>query len=125
MNTLTKKEVQYQQMKKHGEQLNDIFHAELDPIVLSKKLHSLEIKAHFQAERYCNGDVEGDDMEIYAAQILDKVNNILNFRKSEIPVIYNQDPRGYALKIDDEYTRAHHLVIYKDWGGYGIIAPEF
>lgn len=41
-----------------------------------------------------------------------------------VPVFLNQDPRGYALKIKDNYVRLHGLNIYKDWGGYGIIAPE-
>lgn len=39
-------------------------------------------------------------------------------------VFLNRDPRGYALKIDSEYVRAHSLAIHRDWGGYGIIAPE-
>lgn len=35
----------------------------------------------------------------------------------------NLDPRGYALKINDDYMRAHNLKLYRDYGGYGIIAP--
>lgn len=42
-----------------------------------------------------------------------------------VPVILNRDPRGYALKIDDEWMRAHRdVVLHRDWGGYGIIAPD-
>jgi hypothetical protein len=41
-----------------------------------------------------------------------------------VPIFVNRDPRGYCLKIDDEYTRANKLDIGTDWGGYGIIAPE-
>ena len=40
-----------------------------------------------------------------------------------VAIFLNLDPRGYALKIDDQDARA--LDIYKDWGGYGIICPEF
>jgi len=40
-----------------------------------------------------------------------------------IPVFFNSDPRGYALKIKDDYTR--DITIYRDWGGYGILAPDF
>jgi hypothetical protein len=42
-----------------------------------------------------------------------------------VPVFLNRDPRGYALKIDDEWMRAHpQFRLHTDWGGYGIIAPE-
>ena len=41
-------------------------------------------------------------------------------------VFINGDPRGYALKIDDKYQdRLHKVGIHRDWGGYGIIAPDF
>ncbi len=50
-----------------------------------------------------------------------------------VPVFVNRDARGYALKINDEWlnqqrSRAdtvHKAVIHRDWGGYGIIAPDF
>lgn len=53
-------------------------------------------------------------------------------RKPLVPVFVNLDPRGYALKIDDEWVRdqradhrtAYKAAIHQDWGGYGIIAPE-
>ena len=42
-----------------------------------------------------------------------------------VPVFVNKDARGYALKIDDEWMRAHPGVwLHSDWGGYGILAPE-
>jgi hypothetical protein len=43
----------------------------------------------------------------------------------QVPMFINRDPRGYSLKIDDEYCREHKLNIHQDWGGYGIIAPDF
>lgn len=46
-------------------------------------------------------------------------------RKPLVPVFLNGDPRGYALKIEDEWLRDRPEVrIHKDWGGYGIIAPD-
>jgi hypothetical protein len=30
---------------------------------------------------------------------------------------------GMLLKISDEFVK--HKEIFKDWGGYGIIAPDF
>lgn len=52
--------------------------------------------------------------------------------KPLVPVFINRDPRGYALKIDDEWIRqqradhrtVHMAGIHQDWGGYGILAPE-
>lgn len=76
-----------------------------------------------------------------------KVIDFAKFRRREIvPIFVNQDPRGYALKIDDAWIKkqrqhecgyigpcttcpscvqpTHNIQICKDWGGYGIIAPE-
>ena len=41
-----------------------------------------------------------------------------------VPIFLNGDPRGYALKIPDDYVRDNDLNIHRDWGGYGIIAPD-
>ena len=30
-----------------------------------------------------------------------------------------------AKKIDDEYLKNNNFNIHRDWGGYGIIAPDF
>jgi len=46
-------------------------------------------------------------------------------RKPLVPVVINRDPRGYALKIEDEWFKDHDVRIHKDWGGYGILAPDF
>ena len=46
-------------------------------------------------------------------------------RRPLVPVFVNRDPRGYALKIDDEWMRARQEVrLATDWGGYGILAPD-
>lgn len=46
-------------------------------------------------------------------------------RKPLVPVFLNGDPRGYALKIEDNWMRARpELRLHSDWGGYGILAPE-
>ena len=52
--------------------------------------------------------------------VVKKVNEILG---NGPRVFINQDPRGYALKIRTEDAKS--LDIHKDWGGYGIICPEF
>jgi hypothetical protein len=37
-------------------------------------------------------------------------------------IIINRDPRGYAIKMIPEKTPDNFT---KDWGGFGILAPEF
>jgi len=59
--------------------------------------------------------------------ILKSLDKVLNFSGQKIPVFFNRDPRGYALKIQDDYIREIRedgKSIHTDMGGYGIIAPE-
>ena len=35
----------------------------------------------------------------------------------------NTDARGYALKFFEDFSK--DKTIHKDWGGYGLIAPDF
>lgn len=116
----------YEQIKTHGENLKKIFQVyEADPIEICKKLRQLEQKAHKLAEDYCNGEngVDSENWEEKCRPILDKVDALLHFRFMEIDIFVNGDCRGYALKISDDDAKG--LMIHKDWGGYGIIAPDF
>ena len=138
-NTLTRKEAQYNQIRKHGEDLNRIFNTGLEPIALCKKLHRLEVKAHHATTCLCNTntlnlmelnrftgyDVQQateEEQEEFFGSLLNKVEKILG-EKSKGIVFINFDARGYALKIKENYSK--DLNIHKDFGGFGIIAPEF
>jgi hypothetical protein len=126
--TMTKKDAQREAIMRHGFNLIRAFNLPEGtlPVQLCKKVHRVEVEAHRMAEDLCNGVV---DQENYADKkeqsILRRLDAILNFKAQNIPVFVNGDPRGYALKIDDAYVREHNLDIHRDWGGYGIIAPEF
>ncbi len=125
----TKKQRQYEQIKAHGKNLLAIFTTatEKDPVTLCKKLRRLEAKAQAIALRLCNGPEYANEEEPdrACAAILAKVNAILgNTGKNPVPVFVNRDPRGYGLKIDDDWMRKTGARLYSDWGGYGIIAPE-
>lgn len=118
----------------HGTNLLAIFPnaKEKDPLKLCKALRKLESQAHAIAVRLCNGPEfpGGDDcVDRMTDTILDKANLLLgNIRRpdnAKLPVFINRDPRGYALKIEDTWMQAHHPKLESDWGGYGIIAPEF
>ena len=111
-------------IQKHGKNLNTIFNTDLDPVILCKKLFRLERKAHNLSLDWCNGKISIEFWEIETDKILNRVVNILGggwFTK--LGIFVNGDARGYALKIDDRI--AEKMDIYKDWGGYGIIAPDF
>ena len=122
---MNKKEKMYQEIKTHGDNLNKIFHTQIDNITLCKKLFRLENKGNLIAINYCNGNIENEDFEVQKDKILKSVDKILNFSKRNIPVFFNSDPRGYALKIEDDYIRGKDVTIYRDMGGYGILAPDF
>ena len=128
----------YQQIEKHGNNLNAIFNTGIDPVKLCKSLHRLEAQAHKLATDYCNGEngITTENWEDKITPIMDKVYSVLNNGKynddrphqKKVPIFLNGDCRGYALKINDSYVRALETQgksIHKDWGGYGIICPDF
>lgn len=95
------------------------------PVELYKRLHRIEIEAFRFYERCCNEAIEDAKVVRKELSITKRLDAILGFKATGIPVILNGDPRGYALKIDDKYVREHNIEIERDWGGYGILAPEF
>jgi hypothetical protein len=124
-NKLSKKDRMYKRIQQHGENLKKVFRLpdDTDEIALCKKLRSAEIQLQRIAENYCNGDIDMDTIDNLEKPLMDKVKSIL--KPGTIPIFFNRDPRGYALKIDDIYMRENNIVLYRDWGGYGILAPDF
>jgi len=124
--TTQTKEAMYQRIEKHGEDLNRIFNTKHNNIDLCKKLRRLESKAIILITQDCNGEItDRYDYDTKLACILDSVNLLLvNVQREHVPIFINTDPRGYALKIKDEYIRDNDIQIHRDWGGYGIIAPD-
>jgi hypothetical protein len=108
-------------IENHGQKLNAIFNTGLDPVTLCKKLRRLEAKQTWASEDYCNGVIDDDQFEIIKTRTRDAVIKILG---TKVPVYINSDPRGYALKIDDQVVRDLQLDIPRDWGGYGLLAPD-
>jgi hypothetical protein len=134
---------QKESIMRHGQSLLAAFPnaTERDPVKLCKKLRRIETKAHQFTTDYCNGVVQSDDdMDSYTRAglpvpgpeaFLGKVRSILGITNVEAEacgLFVNRDPRGYALKLSDDWTRDHNSKaecrIYSDWGGYGILAPE-
>ena len=124
---MTKKELMYQEIEKHGNNLINVFSlpADTDPVKLCKKLRRIEKKAENLAVMLCNGAIDSEEMDKLEKPLFTLLEKILAFSYRKIPVFINRDPRGYALKIKDNYVRENNLTIHRDWGGYGIIAPDF
>ena len=124
---MTKKQQQQEALLQHGFKLIRVFNLPqgTPPTTLCKRVHRLEVEIHRVFEDECNGTVTEDQVSKKEKSVLKRLDQILNFKEQGIPVFLNGDPRGYALKIKDEYVREHDLDIHRDWGGYGIIAPEF
>lgn len=138
-NTLSKRDKMYQDIKEHGENLNAIFNTGLDPITLCKKLHRLEVKVHHATTCLCNTntmhllelnrftgyDVKqatDEEQDLFFDKIKEAVYKILGDEARD-KVFINYDPRGYALKIREDFVSGKN--IHKDWGGFGILAPDF
>lgn len=124
--TTQQKNTMYAEIEKHGNNLNAIFNTPFDAITLCKKLRQLEKKASKIAEDYCNGDnnVTTENIDTFTDPILKAVKKLLN-TTDNYPIVFNGDCRGYALKIPSDYVRYTNMKIYIDWGGNGIIAPDF
>ena len=115
-----------QRVLKHGENLKKVFSLDsgTDPIKLCRTLRRYEKQLNKLATDSCNGDISRKYEDEQSEKILNLLNGILNFKTQKIPVFYNGDCRGCSLKINDEYIRKHNINIRRDWGGYGIIAPD-
>ncbi len=128
MNAKQKTEM-YALIEAHGAVLNAIFETQYSNVELYKKLRRIEAQASRDAVDYCNGAIDADAWEKITDTTLAKLDKLLNYKRRGVPVFVNGDPRGYALKVEDAWTTGyngtaqHHL--YRDWGGYGILAPDF
>jgi hypothetical protein len=99
-----------------------------------RTLKTLENRAHRNAELYCSsvddGGIESDEYERRQERIEEQVKKLFG---GTLPkgFFINGDPRGYALKINsgNEAGQIHHPEyipqgLHRDWGGFGILAPD-
>ena len=117
--------------------------AKVDGKKISVALLKLEHDAHAGSTAYCNGekttvcyktitkvfDFRADEnaWDCFSNYINSAVRAV--FGGVLIPAFFvNGDPRGYALKIDNEKPEGRALIeavkMHTDWGGYGILSPE-
>jgi hypothetical protein len=117
---------QREAIERHGRQLLAIFPnaTERDPVKLCRQLRKIQGGADLSIIRHCNYGLTEESQDQAEQRALDALDRVLAWRAAGVPVFVNWDPRGYALKIRDEWVRAQGADIARDWGGYGIIAPE-
>ena len=127
MNAKTKEAVE-----RHGRQLLAIFPncTERDPVALCRKVRRIETVAGKLAEDCCNFlSMESPEFDVRYNLIQKRLSKLLHgkefaFGQGITPFMINLDPRGYALKINDQIMRDQGLDLHRDFGGYGIIAPD-
>lgn len=129
--TKAKREAMYTRIDKHGRDLLAIFpDAQYqDPVNLCKALRRIEGQAARYALQLCNGDIDPteEEQDVTEARMMGRLRRVLGIDAAtagHMGIFINRDPRGYALKIGDEWTVANAPHLYRDWGGYGIIAPD-
>lgn len=125
---MNKKQVMNEKILKHGRELIDFFNLDksTDPIKLSKRLFALESKASRIMLQYCNGAIGADDVDEREAKIEKRLFSIIpKESKNAERIFINRDPRGYTLKIKNYEDEQGLNFYFRDWGGYGIIAPDF
>lgn len=105
----------------HINDLNAIFDVHLTDKQYIQ-LRRIENQGHRSAENLCNIPNYQETHEENTERLKRQLTKLLG---DQVPVFFNGDPRGYCLKIPDDYVRKHDLRIFTDWGGYGIIAPDF
>ena len=101
-----------------------------DPALLYRELRAVEKRLHKLAEDDCNVGVTAKRRERVHAAAKHRLVELFNIHEDHdaYEALYlNGDPRGYALKMDEPWTRDRRNSGYPlstDWGGYGILAPD-
>lgn len=122
MRRLSKK----QKRMRHLHNLASVFNVQCSEIMKDYPIiQAIEETGHKLAEQYCNGDIDADGYDKEIQDLKERLKKTV-LGKSLIfkEILFNGDPRGYFLKINDSYTRKNKLEIERDWGNYGIISPE-
>lgn len=121
MNRLTVKEREH----KHIENLSKIMNCNfIDAKAAYHEMRKIQHTGSKLAVDYCNGDIDSEQYEAKTEPLLLRFKALLPAELAKNS-FFNSDPRGYFLKINDEYMRKNKLSLESDWGGYGIYCPEF
>ncbi len=92
---------------------------EYEAMLIYRKLRRIELKENRRMCQECNtggNDEKADDRT--RKTIARLLPNLQGF-------FINGDCRGYTLKVKEATRNELYPDMYQDWGGYGILAPEF
>lgn len=97
-----------------------------------QQIQKLEKEVNAFAEKRCSVYIEQNVITKKKANFIKKIKSLFD-KDAEILqyIIINGDPRGYGLKIDDNYVwdlrekTDGKINIFTDLGGNGILAPNF
>lgn len=125
-----KKQEKLIRYERHCINLSRLARAEhvIDGWEIYRRLHRIETSMHTWVERQCsdaNYRLTEEQEKAKEERVLRRIHHILNDPEYKIPIEINGDPRGNALKIDPEWTKVNAPQLTTDWGGHGILAPEF
>ncbi len=98
-----------------------------ESLELYKKLHRLEARVNRENTNDCNG-ISNLTEEQEEKRDRRRFNSFQSLLPGVSGLFINGDPRGYALKMHVKNTqelRDKGINLYTDWGGYGILSPEF
>jgi len=114
-----------QDIHEHGLKLIKLFQLDsnTDPAKLCKSIRLIENALHQAATHYCNGLIDCYEIEKIETKKMKLLDKHLHYQKINMPVFFNRDPRGYALKIN--FDRGVFPYFPVDMGGYGVICPNF
>lgn len=125
---------------RHGQSLIAAFPnaTERNPDTLARKLRRIETKVYAPILQACNGpEISEDEVNAACDKARAGVRKLLGLTAEQAAsgglLVINHDPRGYALKLREDWTQTHNanaritsstFPIHTDWGGYGILAPD-
>lgn len=108
---------------RHVQLLGELFGKDVpNPYETYEILLKAEKEAHRQTTKECNEAISDEESEKWSEKFIARLMKKLGVEKMPDGFFINYDPRGYALKMK-EGTFPQGL--YTDFGGYGILAPEF
>ncbi len=109
----------------HHKALETLAHqvdCETNGLTLWRQLTRLERWLDNLSVRHCNGTLDGEEWDTAKDLARAKLAKIFGARAPN-GIFINSDPRGHALKLDNEAVTVPEGMD-KDWGGYGILAAE-
>ncbi len=113
-----------EQIAEHEENLSKFFNHNIN----YEELKKLDDKAHIFAEHCCSYEISEIEQEEQEKYFMSELLALIGSHNKD-KVFYNGDPRGFTFKIPHELVNKFYetdkISIYRDWGGYGIIAPDF